>query len=135
MRGKVVGGPVRNLIIGIITVLTTGCGPGFRSGKVAFSDNKRSSSCNPGYNLQTGACVANICAPNAQQSCQTGNGTGSQACNSSGTAWGACGGLTSCNSGYNLQNGICQQGSALVDLPDPILIPGQFSATIDQNGF
>lgn len=67
-------------------------------------------SCNSGYNLQGGSCVQNtttLCTPNAQQSCPIGNGTGSQTCNGTGSAWGACGNLTSCNSGYILQNGIC----------------------------
>ncbi|MGE0528758.1 MAG: hypothetical protein AB7P49_16955 [Bdellovibrionales bacterium] len=64
-------------------------------------------SCNSGYNLQNGTCVANVCTPGASQSCTINNGSGTQTCNSSGTQWGACGYLTACNSGYNLQNGTC----------------------------
>ncbi|MGE3683876.1 MAG: hypothetical protein AB7G93_19325 [Bdellovibrionales bacterium] len=64
-------------------------------------------SCNSGYNLQNGTCVANTCTPNTTQSCPINNGTGTQTCNSAGSTWGTCGNLTSCNSGYNLQNGTC----------------------------
>jgi hypothetical protein len=69
--------------------------------------------CNSGFNLQNGVCVANVCNPNAQQSCQAGNGTGSQTCNGSGSAWGACGNIASCNSGYSLYNGACYQSISL----------------------
>ena len=48
-----------------------------------------------------------VCSANTQQSCQIGNGTGSQTCNSTGSAWGTCGNVTSCNSGYVFYNGAC----------------------------
>ncbi|MGE0526872.1 MAG: hypothetical protein AB7P49_07415 [Bdellovibrionales bacterium] len=49
------------------------------------------SSCDSGYNLQDGNCVVNACTPNAKRSCNLANGTGSQTCNASGSAWGNCG--------------------------------------------
>lgn len=63
--------------------------------------------CISGYNLQMGACVVDVCNPNFSRSCVTGNGTGIQSCNTTGSAWGVCGNLTSCNAGYNLQGGAC----------------------------
>ena len=60
---------------------------------------------------------------NVQQSCQQDNGTGSQTCNSSGSAWGSCGNLTACNSGFNLQNGAC-----VVD----ILYPRTFNKVVNK---
>ena len=50
-------------------------------------------SCNGGYNLKNGTCVTNVLhSPGGQQSCIVGNGTGSQTCNSSGSAWSVCSG-------------------------------------------
>lgn len=65
-------------------------------------------SCDSGFNLQSGICVANVCSPSAMSSCQStdGLGSGSKFCNVSGSAWGACS-ISSCVSGTNLQNGSC----------------------------
>jgi len=48
-----------------------------------------------------------VCSPNAQQSCQTGNGTGTRTCNGSGSTWSACGNITSCDADYTLYEGAC----------------------------
>ncbi len=65
--------------------------------------------CTSGFNLQGGTCVANVCAPNSQQSCSANNGTGTQSCNSNGSAFLSCGSPTSCDSGFHLQNNSCVQ--------------------------
>lgn len=129
------------LILGMTTLCLVGCGDGFRaiekvaaisSQSLTCTPNAKQScqiangtgsqtcnatgsawgacgnitSCNSGFNLQNGSCIANACSPNATQSCSVSNGTGSQACNASGTAWGACS-VSACNSGYTLFGGSC----------------------------
>ena len=72
-----------------------------------FTDCSGIISCGAGTNLQNGACVANVCTPGAIQACAAGNGTGSQACNSAGSGFSGCAGISSCNSGFDLLNGSC----------------------------
>lgn len=63
--------------------------------------------CSTGYNLQSGRCVANVCAPGATAECAIANGVGTQTCNATGSAFaGLCAG-TRCNAGFNLQAGAC----------------------------
>ena len=64
------------------------------------------SGCKPGYNEQSGSCVANTCDANTVSPCESGSGDGFQTCNSQGSAWGVCV-LNSCDSGYSLIDGVC----------------------------
>ncbi len=50
---------------------------------------------------------SSACAPDASRSCHAGNGTGSQTCNGSGSGWGVCGDITSCDPDYVLEAGAC----------------------------
>ena len=59
-----------------------------------------------------------VCSPNTQQSCPTGNGTGLQTCNSTGSAWGSCGNISSCNGGYTLYGGACSATSQTCSVPN-----------------
>lgn len=63
-------------------------------------------SCDSGFQLLNGSCVARSCQPGSTTSCADGNGTGSKTCNVSGTGFGACF-INACNPGFNLQNGTC----------------------------
>lgn len=65
-----------------------------------------SGSCISGYYLSGGSCVPQACTPNSTQSCSIANGSGSQTCNSQGSAYGSCQ-LTSCNAGYTNVSGSC----------------------------
>ena len=60
-----------------------------------------------GSQMFTMAGSANVCSPSTLKLCQSGNGTGSQGCNSAGSAWGICQNLLRCNTGYTLANGTC----------------------------
>lgn len=94
------GAQVRKFIIGIFGIITlAGCDGGFKAMTLEGSGINRP--------FSTPTPTPPFCTPNAQRSCQTGNGSGSQTCNSMGSAWSACGNLTSCNSGYALLNGAC----------------------------
>ncbi len=64
------------------------CGKGFDAIK-ATSSSSLSLNCTPGANL----------------GCATGNGPGNQVCDAQGLGYGACA-LSSCDAGFNLQNGI-----------------------------
>jgi len=91
-------------------------------------------SCDPGYDLQDGACVAQPCSPNDVQSCQTAHGTGTQTCNASGT-WDPCGNLTSCDPGYSLQDGACvAQACMLNDVQSCQAAHGTGTQTCNANG-
>jgi len=50
---------------------------------------------------------APVCKAGTQRSCQINNGTGTQTCNSVGSAWESCGNLTACNSNYTLSSSAC----------------------------
>jgi len=69
-------------------------------------------SCNSGYTLQNGSCVANTpsqnlyCSPNSTKTCSVFNGTGVQTCNASGTAYSSCQ-MTACNPGHYQFFGFC----------------------------
>lgn len=92
---------MRTFILGTIAILLAGCDGGFKTADLNSSGINRPFSTPPPSPTPT------FCTPNAQQSCQSGNGTGSQICDASGSAWGACGNFTSCNAGYNMHNGAC----------------------------
>jgi hypothetical protein len=74
----------------------------------------RATSCQSGFRLSGGACVAatSVCNPNqsSTQSCSVSNGSGSltRTCNPQGTGFinGTCR-VTSCASGFTLNNGTC----------------------------
>ena len=65
-------------------------------------------SCNSGYTLSAGNCVANSCVANSQTSCAAVNGTGTQIC-SGGGSYGACtlSSGTQCYQGYSFSAGAC----------------------------
>lgn len=93
-------------------------------------------SCESGFNLQqSGFCIANLCAPNETQPCHENNGTGSKQCNAQGSAWGLCGQFTSCNNGFNLQNGVCVSNSCTPNASQPChSANGTGTQTCDSSG-
>jgi LmbE family N-acetylglucosaminyl deacetylase len=83
---------VNCLIFGLLIAVTAGCS------KLSVQEYSSSAASNE---------LLRTCETNSTRSCKGGNGTGSQQCNADGSAFGPCGNLTSCNSGYSLQNAAC----------------------------
>jgi hypothetical protein len=88
-------GVAKRLLLGFSIFAISACSQGFRASQSELSS------------IDNSAGLQTVCAPNSQQACQIANGIGSQTCNVSGNAWGACGNLTGCNSGFSFQNGQC----------------------------
>ncbi|MGC4118786.1 MAG: right-handed parallel beta-helix repeat-containing protein [Myxococcales bacterium] len=66
-------------------------------------------SCDSGYEISNGQCVAVTCTGASSQACTVTHGTGEQTrtcANGAWSAWGACA-AKSCDSGYALSNGQC----------------------------
>lgn len=69
--------------------------------------------CPSGKVLSGGVCKASptVCTPNSTKTCTVLNGSGTQKCNSAGSAYASCV-VTGCNSGYTSLNGSCVRGNA-----------------------
>jgi len=67
----------------------------------------KSTSCESGYYLSNGVCVAQACSPNSTVACNENCATGTKTCNSTGSAYGSCV-PTSCPSGQVLSGGVCK---------------------------
>jgi len=118
-------GSNRVISMSLLAFAISGCYGGFKSAEPTTTSSIATTSVFPSPNAtpaHSPLTSPNLCTPNATQSCQSGNGTGSQTCNSSGSDWSACGNLSSCVSGFALQNGVCisstQQNLVWVNRPD-----------------
>lgn len=83
---------MRSLNLILLTSILAGCTGGFQASKILSSNVNES--------------AALLCTPSDQESCTVANGTGTAICDASGNNWGACT-LSTCNTGFNLQTGVC----------------------------
>ncbi len=81
-------------------------------------------SCQNGFYKSGNLCLPQVCNPNEIKNCTVTGGSGTQNCNSTGSALSACV-ATQCSAGYTLSSGTC--------LPQQC-VPGQSYACIFLNG-